>query len=363
MMSWTFGKAIDILPRHRALWEELHEAVDRHVLLDFEFVQRLVQYFGSGHTLCGVANRSDMRGMVLVERVRPGMWQTFQPSQAPIGAILLARQGDSVASLRALIRHLPGCALSLGVMQQDPAWTTLHGVENDEIAERVAYMPTARLSVPVDFAGYWKTRSRNLVHNLSRQRRRISEQGGRLQLVIEREPEQIVQGVREYGELESRGWKAQGGTALSADNAQGHFYSDVLTHFSAHGEAVVYRLKMADRTVAIDLGLERRGMLVLLKTTHDETLEGLSPGLLLHEEIVRALSAEGRIRTVEFYGRTRDWHKKLTDDVREMFHLNLSRYPWLGRLQRSIREFRAARAARKVDESGPERGKQQTATT
>jgi CelD/BcsL family acetyltransferase involved in cellulose biosynthesis len=362
-MSWTFGKAVDTFPRHRALWEELHETVDRHVLLDFEFVQRLIRHFGSPNTLCGVANRSDMRGMVLIEKVRPGMWQTFQPSQAPVGVILLAGQADRLASLRALIRRLPGCALSLGILQQDPALTTLHGIENAEIVERVTYMPTARLSVPIDFAAYWKTRSRNLLHNLSRQRRRISEQGGQLQLVIDREPEHVTRGVHAYGELESRGWKAREGTALSPDNAQGRFYSDVLTHFSARGEAVVYRLKMGDRTLAIDLCLERGDMLVILKTTHDESLEGLSPGLLLHEEIVRTLSTEGRIRTVEFYGRTREWHKKLTDDVREMFHLNLSRFAWLGQLQRSIRKIRTARAERQVAEHGSSRGKQQTVTT
>jgi CelD/BcsL family acetyltransferase involved in cellulose biosynthesis len=362
-MSWTFGRALDVFSQSRDLWEELHAGVKRHPLLDFRFVELLLSHFGSGSTLCGVEGSRDPRGIVLIEKVRAGMWQTFQPSQAPIGLILLARAGDRVSSLRALLRDLPGCALSLGVMQQDPAWTTLDGVEPSELAERVQYMPTPRLSVPPDFASYWKTRSRNLTHNLSRQRRRITEQGGRLQLVVEREPDQVVCAVRDYGELESRGWKSRGGTAVGIDNAQGRFYTDVLREFAARGEGVVYRLTLGDRTIALDLGLERNGMLVLLKTTHDESLDGLSPGLLLHEEIFRGIAAARTIHTVEFYGRIREWHKKFTDDVREMFHLNLSRFAWLGRLQRSLREIRAARFKRPGAEPGALPDKRQNVTT
>ena len=361
-MSWNFGKAIEFLPRYRALWEELHSGVDRHILLDYEFVERLVRYFGSEQTLCGVCDSRGTRGIVLIERVRTGIWQTFQPSQAPIGLILLASQGDSVPALRALIRRLPGWAVSVGVMQQDPAWTTLDGVDRSEFVERIAYMPTPRLSVPPDFNAYWKARSRNLTHKLSRQRRRISEQGGRLQLVVERAPEEVVRAVREYGDLESRGWKAREGTALSVDNAQGRFYADVLREFAARREAVVYRLTMGDRTLAIDLGAERNGMLVLLKTTHDESLEGLSPGLLLHEEILRSVSVEQAVRTIEFYGRTREWHRKLTDDVREMFHLNVSRFAWLGRLHRYARDLRARRIARDVGGHGTLSDKPDTVT-
>jgi hypothetical protein len=90
---------------------------------------------------------------------------------------------------------------------------------------------------------------------------------------------------------------------------------------------------------ASDLCLVRNGMLVVLKTTYDETLKPLSPALLLREDELQWIFAQGNIHVVEFYGRVMDWHRKLTDDVRTMYHLNCYGHSWAPVIKRTLRRF------------------------
>jgi hypothetical protein len=44
-----------------------------------------------------------------------------------------------------------------------------------------------------------------------------------------------------------------------------------------------------------------------------------------HEAYTRVF-AEEAVERIEFYGRAMDWHRKWTDDIRTMYHVNI--YPW-----------------------------------
>src|SRR5262249_46294269 len=154
--------------------------------------------------------------------------------------------------------------------------------------ETVAYMDTARLVIKGTFAEYWKQRSRNLAHNLSRQRRRLVERHLPLEFRVEREAGAVARGIDEYGRLEAGGWKADEGTAVTGANTQGHFYRGMLEEFCERKEGVMYQLLLDGQVIAVDLCLERNGTLMILKTAYDErtaTTSSISPGLLIHEEI------------------------------------------------------------------------------
>jgi hypothetical protein len=275
--------------------------------------------------------------MVLVEPSRLGFWQTFTPSQGIVGLIQLGNRTDQFGQIHTLMRSLPGYALSFSITQQDPEIPSRMDVPENEKVERVEYMQTVRLTISGTFEDYWKKRSKNLTHNLSRQRRRLAEQNSRLELVTYRSPTDMPACVARYGIIESAGWKAQEGTAIAPDNAQGLFYREVLEAFCRRGEGVVYELVLDGKTIASDLCLERNGVLIILKTTYDESLKGLSPGLLMHQGIFEQLYRDGRIKVIEFYGRLRDWHTKWTDEIREMHHLNVYRHEWVAKARQLIK--------------------------
>lgn len=324
-MPWTLYPASEYFDRFRGQWDALNRAAGDHILLDSAFVALLLRYFGTPAVRLAVCDDPASPGLALLHKKRAGFWETFQPSQSPLGLIVLGSRNHVRAQMQGLIRALPGCALGVSVLQQDPDFTSLTGLTPGHDVEIVEYIRTARLTLVRSFDDYWNSRNRRFVRDLARQRRRLSERGVRLELTTSRTPEEVAEGVRQYGLLEGTGWKAEHGTAIAPDNRQGAFYRELLEHFSGRGEGVIYRLLMDGKTVAANLSVERAGMLIVLKITYDETLAGLSPGHLLEEEMLRALFAERRIQVEEYYGPFKDWQARWTDEVRTLQHLNFYR--------------------------------------
>lgn len=338
-MAWSFHQAVDAFPRFRDRWDQLNRSQHYHLLLDSCFVEALLRFYGTEHTLLGVDNEASPQAMVVVDQSRLGFWNTFVPSQAPLAPILLNKSADPFAQCRRITAALPGYAVAFSVTNQDPIFSPFEGTAASGTVERVDYIRTARLAITGSFAEYWKSLSKNLTHNLSRQQRRLAEQGVQLELVEYRKPGDMSQCVARYGSIESAGWKAQGSTAISPDNRQGAFYSYLMEQFCRKGEGVVFELRANGQVIGSDLCLERDGTLIILKTTYDESLKGLSPGLLLHLKIFESLFAQKRISVVEFYGRVLDWHTKWTRDIRQMYHLNIYRHAWVAHGRRLLKRI------------------------
>jgi CelD/BcsL family acetyltransferase involved in cellulose biosynthesis len=319
-------------------WDELNRGLHNHVLLDSDFVAPLVRHFASPRVLLGVSEEAARPAMALLEKRGPAFWQTFQPSQQPLGLVLLGDREGALDQARRILRALPGFAVGLGIQQQDPDFSCLPDLARAASVERLDYIQTARVRLRGSFDEFWAARGKNLTHNVARLQRRVAERG-ELKLVEVREPERVAECMREYGRLEQSGWKATTGTGVPADNAQGRFYREMLERFCARGEAVIYRLLLNDRPIAADLCLQRDGMLVLLKTAYDAGAAEHSPGVLLHYEIFKAAFARG-IRTIEIYGRLRAWQEKWTDDFRRMFHANVYRGPLFQKLHALYRARR-----------------------
>jgi CelD/BcsL family acetyltransferase involved in cellulose biosynthesis len=339
MKSWRLLPAAKAFEHYRGDWDALNRAHHNHALLDSRFVAPLVRHFGNDKVMLAVANHSQQNGMAMVVPTALGVWQTFQPSQAPICLLNLGKDADSDEALRGLLCSLPGYAVQLGVLQQDPDYPTAASQHLPEGGQRegidtVEYIPTARLRLEGTFDDYWKTRSGNLRHNLKRQMKRLEEGGQRLELLEMRDPELMHEAVHSHGELERLGWKAGEGTAIAASNPQGNFYTEVLEALAASGEALAFQLRLDGQVIDSELCLARNGMLIALKTAYDEKIEKLSPGLLLHRKIFESLFSSQGIRVVEFYGRVMEWHLKFTDQVRTMYHLNYWRAPWMAKVYR-----------------------------
>jgi CelD/BcsL family acetyltransferase involved in cellulose biosynthesis len=311
--------------RHREVWDRVNREQHGHILLDSRFVAPLIRHFASSDTRLCVSETPAGPNLLLLRPGRHGSWETFQPSQAPLGLVLFAVPANAVRDARRVLRDLPGWATALAVLRQDPDLSPFVELRSFRAVEEVEYIQTARLSLDGSYDEYWKARGRNLKHNLARQRRRLENKQVRLELAEDRSPEAIARRIEEFGGLEESGWKGREGSAVTATNRQGRFYREMLEEFCASGEAVVYRLLLDGRTAACDLCLERNGTLFILKTAYDESVKKLSCGLLLHQEIVRALYRQKRVTTIEFYGQVRDWHEKFTKDIRTMYHVNVYR--------------------------------------
>ena len=309
------------------------------MLLDSEFVATVLHHFGDDAVLLGAETQGKDPGMALVVRKSPGIWETFQPSQAPLGLILLGNADTTGEDLLEVTRRLPRYALQFSVLQQDPDYTSFPLKERTAHVEPMEYIRTARITLNSTFEEYWKSRGSNLRHNLARRRRRLAEKGFSLELRALRLSDDVAVAIREYGRLEAKGWKAREGTAVTEDNVQGRFYRDLFERFCARRQAVIYQLLLNGQVAACDLCLTHNGMLVVLKTTYDEEFNDFSPAFMMREEEMKELCADKQMRVIEFYGRVMEWHTRWTDEIRSLYHLTCYRHPWVKQLQNFAKRF------------------------
>lgn len=276
--------------------------------------------------------------MLLVRKRRTGFWETFQPAQAPLGLVLIGPGQDTFGVVQKIIRALPGPALGLSLLQQDPDFTDLKNLNSRQMGF-VDYIDTPKLTLSGSFEDYWRVQGKEIdsTHNLTKRLRRLTRLNFRMTLRVDRHPDRVAECVAQHGMLEQTGWKGREGTAVTAENQQGAFYKEMLVNFCERNEGVIYRLYFNDDMAASQLALERNGMLIFLKTAYDEKQKELSPGFLLQLEILKFLHTEGRVKRIEFYGRVRNWHAKWRAQTRTMYHINCDRGEWVTAMRRLVK--------------------------
>jgi CelD/BcsL family acetyltransferase involved in cellulose biosynthesis len=230
-------------------------------------------------------------------------------------------------------RLAPLCVF-ISITQQDP---DLVPHPSGAMLEGIDYIRTARVTIAGTFEDYWSKRGKNLRHNLRRQRHRLEREGIVTRLRIVTHPDEVVKAVAHYGQLESRGWKVQFGTAIALDNAQGRLYAEWLKCCATRGETAIFEYYCGDTLVASDMCVHRHGVLLILKTTYDESQATISPTMLMRREMFEAFHHEGRISRVEFYGTLMGWHTKWTEEIRQMYHVNVFRWPSVGHVRTLIK--------------------------
>lgn len=329
-MKWHIYPAADI-DRLAVGWDNLNERGADSPLLTSHFVRTALQAFGSGKekiACLGSIAEPDCIA-VMVER-RRGVWETFQPAQAPIGFWLIRSDLELEATTRSLLQALPGFPLVLGITQQDPELMP-HPATSVRI-QTLDYIDTAHITVEGNFEAYWEKRGKNLRQNLRKARNKLEKAGLAARLVCLTEPAMVADAIAHYGQLESAGWKAKDGTAVHPENDQGRFYRDLLEAYCRNGVGRIYQLMFNDSIAAMDLCVERGDVIVILKTTYDEAMADFSPAMLMHQELFQAVFDASEFRRIEFYGKVMEWHLRWTESKRTMYHINYFRWGWLKRL-------------------------------
>jgi CelD/BcsL family acetyltransferase involved in cellulose biosynthesis len=317
-IEWSLHPAT-ALEQHRAAWDALAASHGDVPFLRSDFIVAALAHFGTGQerlALGRVHGREVAAAVLVPERI--GVWQTFQPSQLPLGPVLFPA-GDANVLASSLLRALPLPAMQLGLTQLDPLM-----FPRPVDGETLDYIDTAWIDIAGEFDAYWAARGKNLRQNMSKQRRKLEADGMQIRMDVLTTPDDVAAGLRDYAALESSGWKAEGGTAIRLGTPQGDFYDAMLQSFARRGAARVYRCSIGERVVAVDLCIESAAQQVVLKTTYDEALKSISPAFLMRQD---ALAAEwSRLPPrVDFFGRRMEWHERWTDRVRTLYHLNVMR--------------------------------------
>lgn len=349
-MKWRLHQAADFAEL-AGTWNTLNQAGPNTPLLDARFARACIRYFGSSGeqiAICEADNK--VCCMAVIGSLGLGRWQTFQPSQAPLGFWVQTADVPFVELLRSLGRALPGFITAVGVTQQDPELLPVPPRQPD--VETMPYIETAFIDLPKSFDEYWSHRGKNLRHNVSRQRNNLKRSGIGLQLEVHDCTDDMESIVRGYGDLEQRGWKATQGTAVSPENAQGRFYEAILSEFSRTNEAMAFTLSLNGQLAACDLCLLRGRTLYVLKTAHDESRKGISSSVLLRYDYLQRIFERIAGGRIEFYGRIMEWHRRWSEQSKVLYHATL-RPSFSARMLGFIAAFRSGvgRAQRRLHES------------
>lgn len=333
-----------------ASWDALNAARgDLPFLSAYVIIAALKEFGGGQERLLVGYDAQGPAAMLILWRKRFFEWQTFQPSQIPLGAWVARKDIPLLDVARCCQRSLPGPCLTLGVTQIDPLLAPRDADMDDSLS--TDYIETAWVKIEGDFADYWGTRGKNLRQNMKKQRNKLAVEGIATTLRCLTKPEDMADAVARYGTLESAGWKAQQGTAIHRDNAQGRFYTVILENACVRNEGLVNQYAFNDRCVASNICLQRGATLIILKTSYDETIEKFSPSFLLIQEELEQLFTKGHIKRMEFFGKIMEWHTRWTDQHRTIYHLTVFRWGWLKSLRLFSNRMRAPEAVNRSEET------------
>ncbi|MBC7603994.1 MAG: GNAT family N-acetyltransferase [Ramlibacter sp.] len=331
------------IPETAQEWDRLNLERGDLPFMSAAALANALEVFGSGNETLFTA-RLDGGAAAMFILAPDGLlrWTTFQPSQVPLGAWVAASRFDLTDLAQSLIDGPLGACMALSITQIDPLYAIPgHASERLAISE---YIHTGWVDVSGTFEDYWAERGKNLRQNMRKQRNKLATEGTSTEMRELRSVDDIAPALARYGELESSGWKAGQGTAIHYDNPQGRFYLKLFQDAAMRGEAVIYEYLFDDRTVAMNLGLVRNGQLIVLKTAYDESVKTFSPASLLREEELQTMFANGDIRRIEYYGRLMEWHTKLTENKRTLYHLTVYRWGWVKQLAARRRVSAAQRS-------------------
>jgi CelD/BcsL family acetyltransferase involved in cellulose biosynthesis len=171
-------------------------------------------------------------------------------------------------------------ALRIAMERRGWPFDVLSGFERPALTRRRDYDAYARAHLKP-----------NRRKGLARRRRRLAEQG-RLAFESITDEAGLTRAVESYLALELRGWKGARGTALASRHPTAAFAHSLFGRCQDGGVGPRADILSLDgRPIAVSLALVCGGAAHLLKTAYDESLRALAPGLVLEDEIIRALHA------------------------------------------------------------------------
>ncbi|HEX9930516.1 MAG TPA: GNAT family N-acetyltransferase [Pyrinomonadaceae bacterium] len=130
---------------------------------------------------------------------------------------------------------------------------------------------------------FFKGSRKHQRQELNRRLRRLKELG-EVEFVVTRgySPELM----QTYFELEAKGWKGRGGTAVTDDERVSKLHHDFARAVAAKNALFIYQLKLDQKTIAMSANIIYAKQAVHWKTSYDEEYSRYSPGNLLFREFL-----------------------------------------------------------------------------
>lgn len=320
--SWRVHRIAGSLGKHAADWDALNRReFSNHPLLDSRFVNGLLAHFGTGRELLAIRTANGIDAMCLLEPRRLGVWHSFLPTQAQIGPTLI----KSVEQLQGLLPALPGFALQVDLLCQDPRFSSLWRARGPYPATCLPHATTTSIALEGTFSRWFEGLNRSLKSNLRRYEKRANAGSEPLTFRRVDSPVEIPLAVARYAQLEGSGWKGAEGTALGSNPAQLGFYTDLMCRFAEQRQAHVYELWQGERLAAARLVIRQGVSIVMLKTTYDEALREWAPGRLLLNRVIEDAFGEWPGCTIEFYTNAAPEQLSWADAQRSIVHVSLRR--------------------------------------
>jgi hypothetical protein len=338
-MTWSLYPARHRFGDFAQTWDSLnHRFFDAHPFFDSRFVGPLIHYFATDGDILALHEGSEgVDSMLLLTRRRAGIWATFLPGQTQVAPILPHTHVD----LGSLLRHLPGPAIVLELLCQDPLYSVF-SLESSRLPQTSSpHTVTMNITLSGDFEQYWQARHRKIRENFRRYFRRLSQASLEPRLEVLTQPTELSAALERYGDIENQSWKGKAGTAIHRDNIQGQFYRDVLLGFARDKQAVMYELYLNDRLVSSQISIANASMLILLKTTYDEAFAANAPGRILDYLLLQKVFADKRFSVVEFYTNASSERQTWGTGIRTINHITVYRAGIFQQLAHTYRRLKS----------------------
>jgi CelD/BcsL family acetyltransferase involved in cellulose biosynthesis len=184
-----------------------------------------------------------------------------------------------------------------------------------------------RHSLIVDVRGSWEeylaTRSKHARREWRRKQRRL-EESGRVEIALATTPADVEHVLPDLQEIERRSWKEQSGGSLSADPDRQRFYCGLARRCAERGWLRLHVLYLSGRPAAHVFGVNYGGELLALKTSYDNALASLSPGVVLMLTALEGAFREGQ-SAVDLLGVPSRWKAEIATGERPHVDLCLFR--------------------------------------
>jgi CelD/BcsL family acetyltransferase involved in cellulose biosynthesis len=169
-------------------------------------------------------------------------------------------------------------------------------------------MRSPYIPLETDWESYERQLSRHLRGDLRRTRRRLEDQG-EVSIDHYESSENLGKLLEDVFVVESRSWKAEARTAIVSHPRTKHFYEEITAWASERASLSVGILRIDDRPVAMELGIEEAGVHFAIKGSYDESYSRFSPGKLLLRSVIENAFTRG-LKRIELLG-AEDKYKRL----------------------------------------------------
>ncbi|HEX3998865.1 MAG TPA: GNAT family N-acetyltransferase [Pirellulales bacterium] len=246
-------------------------------------------------------------GGTIKRLIRVGRLPTNDWSWA--GDLLVDPSADSDAAMELLalaVGRLPWRLLWLdGVAIESPRWMQfVAALESVGLAiDRREQFRVGTIEIDHDWPAYRASWSGNHRHQMRRMENRARREGS-LSLTVLRDMrrEQVEPLLRRGFEVECRGWKGTGGTAVLNSREMLGYYCRLARQLAEWGQLQLTFLELDGRPIAFEFGWNAKGVYCSPKVGYDEAFRQLTPGQLLRHELLERFFADPEQRLFDFVG-------------------------------------------------------------